>query len=653
MLDDDGLPYIEPVFDCSKVSDTNILYREAARRTLKKILPANLFSDDLVNNEALNEQAEIFRSTLPLVAYSAFQNPPFELSFYLLSPYRSNAFKFFFEMVSRWLVPGKRLNVLVFYAVDFRIPDISSEIFTLSEVIVRVESEEELRIIKQNLPIIESEISLGVNSAFRAQKILEIRGLQPDEKTAMVQEHITHLVEKLPKHFDQDVFVEMQHVLVRCKDEFKQARKYRHLSRIISIQYLFRRDLREKVIKEPNKRHLSFKTLKAEVRIAARSKNVLGIIVGVNFIRENEVFEERHLIKAVQNYLPNVSSVQGSFFANAVGKEPICTLYLEVTKNDGSEFTSQEIRHLRRKLPGDLKDRIEHLMHPVFMPFNEEETMRNILTLSNQLKYLRDIPQVMIIFEKQTDSSLSFMVILLRILNSESLPVVDLFSKPYGNIRFFHDRTKMVGMIRKKYSKEANVFHLELPKNPYLRSDYSVDLQKARQDISNELSRVFEDFRDYNGGMISKQNELLCQVRDLLPPEKRNNEFLLENFFYSLAPAVMRSVCDPIGLKNLFLMLLEAIGDTALRRGNSLLKIREDQNFFYAILSSQDSRFREDVSEAVEILGIPSINLASAFVTVADTPFMGLLYKTDSLTNRIRFQTTLEEAFNSKPALTV
>ena len=52
-------------------------------------------------------------------------------------------------------------------------------------------------------------------------RILEIKGLSADEKTALVQEHVAHLAKRLPHEFDEDVMTELQHVLMICRDDFK------------------------------------------------------------------------------------------------------------------------------------------------------------------------------------------------------------------------------------------------------------------------------------------------------------------------------------------------------------------------------------------------------------------------------------------------
>ena len=68
-------------------------------------------------------------------------------------------------------------------------------------------------------------------------------------------------------------------------------------------------------------------------------------------------------------------------------------------------------------------------MHPIFMPRNEEEVMRNILSLSNQIRYIKDPQQVFITFDEQTNAHLFFTVILVRILKKGFITVPDIFSK--------------------------------------------------------------------------------------------------------------------------------------------------------------------------------------------------------------------------------
>ncbi|WP_194846796.1 hypothetical protein [Candidatus Neptunochlamydia vexilliferae] len=98
------------------------------------------------------------------------------------------------------------------------------------------------------------------------------------------------------------------------------------------------------------------------------------------------------------------------------------------------------------------------------------------------------------------------------------------------------DRIKQLGTLRKKYPKEAAVFKVELPNAPFLREDRSIDLYKARQAILKKLQATFGEVRDFNGGMISRQDVVFKGLEKVLGDVGKKEGLLLENFFHSLFP---------------------------------------------------------------------------------------------------------------------
>lgn len=628
------LPKIETIFDPQCRTYNQALYNEMIRNALEAVLSESMVF--LQDNESIEDpdikadQYDQFLSLLPLVTVKWCQEIPGDISFYSLSKYRANSFRFFFDMLCNSLLPGKRLNLVLLYAADFRMPEISDQIFTFCEVIIRVESDQELSAVQANFPAVESELKLGIPSKNYARRILEIRGLLNEEKTVIIQEHLSSFINRWPDRFDYDLLTEMQHVLVMCHEKFKADRECRHLSRIICAQYLFRKALRDAVKRSPKKRSLYLKFLRASLKGENRSKRVLGVLVGMNFFRDKEVFDQKHLLKAIQNYIPKAQVIEGSIFVNRHGSEHVFTLYLEIEKNNGLDFTSDEISLLKEELPGDLKDRIEHLMHPVFMPRNEEEIMRNILSLSNQIKYLRDIPQVFISFDEQTHADLLFTIILVRVLKPGFLSIQELFKSINPSLEYTQDYCQYAGILRRKYKKEATVFRLKLLKDPFLRADHSIDLNKARQKVALELFKIIGEFRDFNGGMISKQNEVLCELRGLLHDIKYN-DLLLENFFYSLMPVVMRNVLDPQALYTLFLMLLNFV-DEPLPIGKSYgIKIINEKEFLFILIKIENTNLREEINKSISKLQIHSSQLAHCYVSIHDTTYKGYIYRCSDL----------------------
>ncbi len=631
---------ISSVFDTSSDHPSNVLYNNSIQNALRRILPNEFFFDEETPQECFDK----FSKSLPIIKWLEWGEPPEKkVSIFLLCRYRPSGSKFFYDLISRWLIPGKRLHVGLFFSTDFKMCDFEEELYTISEIVLCLEGEHELDTVRRNLTILEPEIRLGVASVYHASRILEIKGLSADEKTTLIQEKIASLIQKRPQDFDYDIFSQMQHFLVMCREDFKAVREYRHMSRLISVFYLFRKVLRQQVETFSNKRHLSVKLIKARLHLPFGVKRVLAIFVGLNFLKENEIFEQKHLVKAIQSYIPDAQAIEDSFFIDEDREDKIQTIYLEIEKADHTDFSLQEIRSLRHGLPEDLKSRVEQLMRPIFMPRNEEEVMRNIVTLSHQLKYIRDLPQVVISFDEQTDRELFFTVVLVRVLFSESLSIQELFLSKKSGLQFIPDRVKKVGLLRNKYTKEATVFRVKLPNEAFLREDHSLDLYKARQEVIFRLQQVIGEIRDFNGGMIAKQLEVFLALKEMLGEAGDQYEFLLENFFHSLFPVELRSVLDPEPLKSLFLMLVTLTQEEKTRHA---FHFKRERGNLFVMISVQENNAKQKVFEAVELLNILSSQLVCLHLQLFETLYLGYIYFCDEEVSQNLFLKTLQQTLD-------
>lgn len=620
-------PRITTVFDSSVDHPSTQLYNSSIRNTLRRILPGDiLFSE---NNE---QSFETFCRSLPLIKWTEWgPSPSRNLSIFLLCRYRPNGSKFFYDIISRWLIPEKRLNVALFFSTDFKISDFDDELYTISEIVLCLDDIQDLEMVRHNLPILEPEIRLGAVSVYHASRIMEIKGLSIDEKTSLIQEKIASLIQRRPKELDYDIFNQMQQFLVMCREEFKAVHEYHHMARLICIFYLFRKILCAQVEAFPSKRHLCLKIIKTRLHHPFGIKKVLAIFVSLNFLKENEIFEQKHLVKAIHNYIPNIKAVEDSFFIDESRDDSIQNIYLEIEKESREDFTLQEIQTLRKELPEDLKSRVEQLMRPIFMPRNEEEVMRHIVTLSQQLKYVRDLPQVVISFDEQTAVDLCFTIILVRVLTPECLSIQELFQRTPGWLKFIPDRLKRVGVIRNKYPKEATVFRVRLSNTQFLREDHSVDLFKARQEVIVELQKIIGEVRDFNGGMIAKQLEIYRALRENLGDIGKQHEFLLENFFHSLFPVELRSVLNPEPLKTLFLILLSAI------KQHESLYTQQDDSRIFILIPLKDDAIKQKIFDSVENLNLLSSQLVCLHLDFQDTLYLGYIYFADSIEKQNSF----------------
>lgn len=568
---------------------------------------------------------------LPIVCWTPLIEPPFQLSFFMLCNFRANSFRFFYEMVSRWLIPGKRLNALLQFAADFSLPDFGEQKYIGGEVTVRIESQKELEALHTNLPIIESEIRMGLESYYQACRILEIKGLTHDVKTALIQENIVSLIKHRPQDFDYDILSEMQHFLVLCKEEFKQARTFRHMSRIICVHYLFRKALKFSLDVYSERRYIYLKIVRAHLNGA---RNVLGLAIGMSFLKENERFEAPHILSGIQALIPGARIVEGSFFCNKSRSDPTLAIYLEIEKE--GNITLEEGRLLKEELPGELKNRIEQRLSPIFMPQNEEAIMRHIVSLSGELHYLRDLPQVIIDFAQQTEEKLEFLVVALRVAKPTLKPIALCVEGRIAPLEYIHDRTHLIGWPRKKYRKEASVFRLRIDKKNFLRQDHSVDLNKARQTVANELRRAIGEFRDYNGGMISKENELFEKLRQ----DAGENGFLLENFFYNLSPPIMRSILPMEPLKILFNMLLEGTSEHLSDEAPYQISMQYDDSNMYIVVIARDWRLKDALLPTLKLF---TGKVATCFIQHMELPCFGLLFRDPDQEEALRLRLTIEQ----------
>lgn len=548
------------------------------------------------------------------------QKDPLSLTISLICLPRKNVGMFFYNMVCRWLIPGKNLDIALSFSTNFKQ---DGREYTVSELVLSLECVQDLECAKRNLPFLEREILIGAKSFYHARRILEMKGLTLDDKTALIQEKVASFVRRFPKMFDYDIFNEMQSFLVSSKETFKGARQPAEISRIICTLYRFRKMLEQRIAQMEAKRHLCLKLKRAYLHTPFGSKEVLSIFIGLNFLNEHELFEERHVLSALSHFIPGIRSIPGSYYSIEDRNEQIHALYLEVEKESGSLFSPSEFSLLSRDLMAEVRKRIEQLVPPIFMPRNEEEVMRNILILSQQLKYLRDIPQMIISFDEQTDTELSFTVVIVRLLQPECTPITELFqSSPLAhNISF--DRVKIVGRLRRKIPKEAAVFRVRLASENFMREDYSVDLFRARLHLVKKIEEIVGEVRDYNGGMISKQSENFLLLKKQMGRVASKHALLLQNFFHSIFPVQLSTTLDPHLLRILFSLLLETLRNP---KESVTLKSKKASDFLFVMVKFQDFSLKQKIFNQLERLKLPSNELLTVQMQIFDSFYLGFIY---------------------------
>ena len=217
--------------------------KQAYFEKIIKLNLTNLLSDDFLACDTDQQKISYIKNKLPSVSWECGNKLPASFSIRCIYNYRMYSSKFIHDIISRWLIPGKRLNILSTFGSDFSFTQDDSERFIIVELFLSIDSSEDFKTIKKTLPMVVSDIQVGVTHITQGMRILGIKGLNVDDKINLIQESIVSLINQKPDHFNRDLFTEMQRFFVFSQEYFKELREYRHIVRIICWQYLFRRSM--------------------------------------------------------------------------------------------------------------------------------------------------------------------------------------------------------------------------------------------------------------------------------------------------------------------------------------------------------------------------------------------------------------------------
>lgn len=207
------------------------------------------------------------------------------------------------------------------------------------------------------------------------------------------------------------------------------------------------------------------------------------------------------------------------------------------------------------------------------------------------------------------------------------------------------ERSKVVGFLRKKHPIEAYVFQLNIPRDQnLLRSDHSLNFYFARQRAVTVLNEVFGDFRDYNGGIICKQLEMLSRLKDEFEPQGAHPE-IIDDVFYSISPIEKQVTLPYISLKILLSLFLKCMLLELRDRLDYFMETREEGSSIFVVLKFNEPFLKERLTPILETF---SSNLVVSEVVTGGTILQAYIYEECQSKEREYFsrtiRTTIEKA---------
>lgn len=608
---------------------------DTIRGLLSKALPHPLpFSDKTTFEQWI-------QASVPWISWGEIESPPDCFSmFFLMKPVPSMLSETFIsEMIKRWLLPHEETSILSFEHMQILFELYPNQTFFIGEAKILIKNKKQADLMNQNLSLLKKEILSALESGRYARSLLESKALPLDHKINLIRETFIKLIKKFPEDLDETLFHSLATMQSLTTTEFREQRAYSHLARLVVSKLLIRNHLSRELNVFPEKRHMKILYFPTKLSFPFGMKPVLGLCIGLNFFHKYEFFDEKHVLRAAEKFVPNIRVVSGSFYRFITPNNPIVTFYVELEKEDGSLFTLEERKTLKKHLEEELKKRIEHLVPSLFMVRNEEETMRNILMLSRELKRGDDLPQMMVSFDQHSQEDLIFTVVLLRIKKEDSLPLQDLLKEADERVHFISDRIQIVSYLDKEHPIEANVFRLQITKLPsFLRMDFSVNLYLARQEVVSFLTNYLGEIRDYNGGMMLKQGELLSQFKRLFQDVSLRNQELLENFFYSLNPIESQATIALQSLSLFFELFLKVAEQSISQEQPYSVDFEKDDDTVIAVMRADDPQYRGLIEEALSETKIYDRTLISSKLNFEGSYYLSYLYEHSDQKKRELFQ---------------
>ncbi len=426
---------------------------------------------------------------------------------------------------------------------------------------------------------------------------------------------------RFPKHEDPSIFQDLFLFYLLAGKKYLDHRHPHHLFRQVLAIYL----MQKKVLRSStfaNSRYLEVKWISTSLLFPFASKPVIGCLVGFNILDRYELFDEENVLLVLQKYFPYLRLVKESSYFHTSQNKNLKIFYFEIEKKDGSFFSLQEQSILKNSLEQKIRNSIQKLSPTIFMQRNEEEIYKNILILSQQIQTVKDLPQATIAFDQQTGEEIIFLVTLVYVSPSFNFSLEDQF----GECSFASERLLTVKYLG-EHPIEAHIFRIHLPKMPsLLRSDGSIDFYSSRQKAAAFITTAIGEFRDYNGGILIKQQELLHCLKESFREIDKNDPELIETFFYALTPLEKQVLLPPKILIALFSLYLENRNEKGIE-GYSL-KVWEEEGRAFFVLRGNNSSLREVISEFLQMESVRKFDIAFNRIESLEGTFFQCVFDT-------------------------
>lgn len=440
-------------------------------------------------------------------------------------------------------------------------------------------------------------------------------------KKNQMERYAEKLIRRFPHSHNENLFKTIDYIFAILEESHLLQFREIELLQLIRTIYLFQYSYE---FLDRKNYSFVFRFLPTHIFINLYKKKILSVIVKSRKLRKYDCLEDESVFSIIQNQIPNVRIIPGCSYSLYNQKDASPILYFQIEKISHNSFSNAEIFKLKQNFGAYLPNAIETRLPSIFAARNEEEIFKNVLVLAKEFTTLEDLPQVIISQENSSEKGIRFLAIVVRVQKKRQ----PFFSKSLQEMNVCMDykviREQTVRFFENTYPIVASILSINVPINSQIfRRNRAINFYTSRRIVSQFLQNVLGEFRDYNGGMIIKQQELLLALKAHTIHLDKSAEFI-EDFFYSLNPVELQATIyldDLIFMYSCFLRTIPCKNKVA---GFCYITYRKDNSRCTCVSVAQREESVQPLQLIPEVLHDKAITYD---VYIQDTHLLGYFYQ--------------------------
>lgn len=526
---------LDLLYKCSTKSHD--LQKEIVKESIFQLFPEVLQDMDDPHHIEFEKTIEKIKNQLPKLIHEVSTEQSSHLVLKLIAPFRRGNFKFFFDFVTCHLMQESQLPCSSYLAIDFYFLNDPQKIYTLLWLSLKVPNEELLQAVTQQVKIFKDKICMGIMlPQLRPSLLSQFSNQTESSRLDQLHEKLYDWMLRHPKRIRSDIFSWMAKIETSGQTGIIDRLCFCDIRRLILTLQRFHSNTDSDKYPSQSRAWLVHNQNKLNSYRAA-------VLCTLDKISLPSGLPQDHLCRSLRLLLGhNIERIESSYLHLTSNHFRTHHFFIEIIINGPQyPFTYYKTR-IKNRLPNLFKNSLLSTNFNIIMPRNDEETLRFILELCEQIQQADDIPHIHIQFDNITESSINYTVIIVSPQKNHSPhPLVKTTNNQLCTVLL--ESSKDMGPIEEK-RKMSWVYRFNLAKDPFCRADQSIDLFRARQYLSDFLKKPLGYYRDFSGGIISKQMDVLKNVYKIANMPDWQSDYFLDNFFFHIEPSIMIPILD-------------------------------------------------------------------------------------------------------------